>query len=106
MPHLAKMDGPLDLGGYETDAMPQTFGRWVLAQVGRGGFIGQLATIAQSDRGFPRMGPLMRSASASATPVRIPRCSMPSMMPNWIGQACDPAVSHDDIPSAAIPMAR
>lgn len=56
MPHLAKMDGPLDLSGYETDAMPQTFGRWVLAQVGRGGFIGQLATIAQSDRGFPKDG--------------------------------------------------
>lgn len=56
MPDLAKMDGPLDLSGYETDAKPQTFGRWVLAQVGRGGFIGERATIAQSDRGFPKDG--------------------------------------------------
>lgn len=56
MPHLAKMDGPLDLSGYETDAKPEAFGRWVLAQVGRGGFVGQLATIAQSDRGFPKDG--------------------------------------------------
>ncbi|PZQ50217.1 MAG: hypothetical protein DI555_23270 [Novosphingobium pentaromativorans] len=32
------------------------FGRWLLQQADRGGFIGQLATIAKSDRGFPKDG--------------------------------------------------
>jgi hypothetical protein len=35
---------------------PAPFGQWVLQQVERGGFIGQLATIAKSDRGFPKDG--------------------------------------------------
>ncbi|WP_103728940.1 hypothetical protein [Novosphingobium sp. HII-3] len=35
---------------------PVPFGRWVLEQTHRGGFLGQLATIAKSDRGFPRNG--------------------------------------------------
>jgi len=32
------------------------FGRWVLEQTNRDGFLGQLATIAKSDRGFPKEG--------------------------------------------------
>jgi hypothetical protein len=56
MPELSKMDGPLDLRGYETEAKPLPFGRWVLEQAGRGGFLGQLADIAKSDRGFPKDG--------------------------------------------------
>jgi hypothetical protein len=32
------------------------FGTWLLAQQGRGGLIGQLATGAAADRGFPRYG--------------------------------------------------
>ncbi len=32
------------------------FGRWLLQQTDRGGFVGQLATIAKSDRGFPKDG--------------------------------------------------
>lgn len=56
MPALTKMDGPLDLEGYENEAAPLPFGRWILEQVDRGGFIGQLATIAKADRGFPKEG--------------------------------------------------
>lgn len=32
------------------------FGAWLIQQTGQGGFIGQLATIAKSDRGFPKNG--------------------------------------------------
>ncbi|WP_083274903.1 hypothetical protein [Novosphingobium resinovorum] len=56
MPALSKMDGPLDLGGYETSSKSLPFGRWILEQSERGGFIGQLASIARSDRGFPKDG--------------------------------------------------
>lgn len=41
-------------GGEETAPIP--FGRWVLEQTARGGFVGQIATIAKSDRGFPKDG--------------------------------------------------
>lgn len=47
MPQLAKMDGPLDL------EPPGPERRWILEQTERGGFVGQLASIAKSDRGFP-----------------------------------------------------
>ncbi|WP_245892746.1 hypothetical protein [Novosphingobium guangzhouense] len=56
MPELSKMDSPLDLGGYETGGKSLPFGRWILEQAERGGFIGQLASIAKSDRGFPKDG--------------------------------------------------
>lgn len=32
------------------------FGRWLVDQKGRGGFVGHLATAAASERGFPRDG--------------------------------------------------
>lgn len=32
------------------------FGRWVLQQIDRGGFIGDLAKAAKSDRAFPKDG--------------------------------------------------
>jgi hypothetical protein len=32
------------------------FGTWLIQQAGKGGFIGQLATIAKADRGFPKHG--------------------------------------------------
>lgn len=56
MPHLARMDGPLDLGACGTRTKSLPFGRWILEQTERGGFVGQLASIAKSDRGFPRDG--------------------------------------------------
>jgi hypothetical protein len=34
----------------------ETFGRWLLAQTGRTGWIGDLVTAAKSDREFPRNG--------------------------------------------------
>ena len=34
----------------------ETFGRWVLAQTNREGWIGDLVTAARSDRQFPRDG--------------------------------------------------
>lgn len=40
----------------EAPEKPIPFGRWVLEQTSRGGFIGQLATIAKTDRGFPKDG--------------------------------------------------
>lgn len=45
-----------DLAGVEPERKCLTFGRWILEQHDRGGFIGQLATIAKSDRGFPKDG--------------------------------------------------
>lgn len=36
------------------EAVP--FGRWVLEQIDRGGFIGELAKAAKADRGFPKDG--------------------------------------------------
>jgi hypothetical protein len=44
-------DDPVD----EDEAI-ETFGSWLLAQVGREGWIGDLANAAKSDRGFPRDG--------------------------------------------------
>jgi hypothetical protein len=35
---------------------PVPFGRWVLDQIDRGGFIGELAKAAKSDRAFPKDG--------------------------------------------------
>jgi hypothetical protein len=35
---------------------PVPFGRWVLHQIDRGGFIGDLAKAAKADRGFPKDG--------------------------------------------------
>jgi hypothetical protein len=35
---------------------PVPFGRWVLQQIDRGGFIGELAKAAKADRAFPRDG--------------------------------------------------
>lgn len=37
-----------------TELVP--FGRWVLQQLDRGGFIGELAKAAKADRGFPKDG--------------------------------------------------
>jgi hypothetical protein len=55
--NLSKHDAPdarINVSDAPTDAVP--FGRWVLEQTSRGGFLGQLATIAKSDRGFPKEG--------------------------------------------------
>jgi hypothetical protein len=55
MTDMSKMGGPADLLGTEgLKAVP--FGQWVLDQGERGGFIGQLAGIAKTDRGFPKNG--------------------------------------------------
>lgn len=35
---------------------PVPFGRWVLQQLDRGGFMGELAKAAIADRGFPKDG--------------------------------------------------
>jgi hypothetical protein len=35
---------------------PVPFGRWVLQQIDRGGFIGELAKAAKADRAFPKDG--------------------------------------------------
>lgn len=53
---MLKMAAPADLGGRETATKSLPFGRWILEQTERGGFIGQLASIAKSDRGFPKDG--------------------------------------------------
>lgn len=52
---------PHDTAGFrinvnEAPEKPTPFGRWVLEQTGRSGFLGQLAAIAKTDRGFPRDG--------------------------------------------------
>ena len=52
---------PQGLGAHRIDVStapsePVPFGRWVLDQVERGGFIGQLAKAAKADRGFPKDG--------------------------------------------------
>lgn len=56
MTYMSKMDGPADLVGGEDSTKSLPFGRWILEQTERGGFIGQLASIAKSDRGFPKDG--------------------------------------------------
>jgi hypothetical protein len=38
------------------DDRAKPFGSWLLAQVGREGWIGDLAAAAKADRGFPRDG--------------------------------------------------
>lgn len=40
----------------DAPAEPVLFGRWVLEQSDRGGFIGELATAAKADRQFPKDG--------------------------------------------------
>lgn len=40
----------------EAPTEPVPFGRWVLQQLDRGGFIGELAKAAKADRGFPKDG--------------------------------------------------
>ncbi|WP_230781582.1 hypothetical protein [Sphingomonas sp. Leaf37] len=35
---------------------PTPFGKWLIQQTGRGGFVGDLATSASRDRSFPRAG--------------------------------------------------
>jgi hypothetical protein len=47
-------DARINVADAPLQAIP--FGRWVLEQTSRGGFLGQLATIAKSDRGFPKEG--------------------------------------------------
>ena len=37
-------------------AAPPPFGAWLLQQTSRGGFVGQLATAAATDRRFPKAG--------------------------------------------------
>ena len=41
-----------EMGG----AGAQQFGTWLVAQTGRGGFVGQIAEAAAGDRLFPRSG--------------------------------------------------
>jgi hypothetical protein len=55
MTHMSKMGGPADLLGTE-EAKAVPFGQWVLGHGERSDFIGQLAVIAKTDRGFPRNG--------------------------------------------------
>lgn len=38
------------------DMERESFGRWLLKQGARGGFVGELATAASKDRAFPRDG--------------------------------------------------
>ncbi|WP_369751203.1 hypothetical protein [Novosphingobium sp. AP12] len=40
----------------DSPAEPVPFGRWVLQQIDRGGFIGELAKAAKIDRAFPKDG--------------------------------------------------
>lgn len=91
MPTLTRMEGPLDLEGCEIEAKPVPFSRWILEQVDRGGFFGQLATIAKADRDFPRKAAPIRCASGWPISVPILRCSTRSTMPSWTGQRYDRA---------------
>ncbi|WP_235037890.1 MULTISPECIES: hypothetical protein [unclassified Novosphingobium] len=61
MDHLAFTPAPTDVRLRETgrtkepaEAIP--FGRWVLQQIGRCGFIGELAKAAKAGRAFPKDG--------------------------------------------------
>jgi len=57
MGSLERHDAPgFRINVADAPEMPLAFGRWVLEQTSRGGFIGQLATIAKTDRGFPKDG--------------------------------------------------
>jgi hypothetical protein len=40
----------------ELESGRESFGTWLLTQVGREGWIGDLAAAAKADRGFPRDG--------------------------------------------------
>lgn len=50
MTYLSKMSGAADLIGVEIDGKPVPLGSWIPQQEDRGGFIGQLASIARADR--------------------------------------------------------
>lgn len=41
---------------FDLEDSNEPFGTWLLTQVGREGWIGDLANAAKSDRGFPRDG--------------------------------------------------
>lgn len=57
MASLSRQDAPgfrINVADAPEDVVP--FGRWVLQQIDRGGFIGELAKAAKADRGFPKDG--------------------------------------------------
>lgn len=56
MPPFTKMVSAADILNSPAVDAPMPFGRWILQQSGRGGFIGQLAAAAKADRGFPKDG--------------------------------------------------
>lgn len=45
----------MDMDRYQPEVKPP-FGAWLLQQKDRGGFVGQLATTAGTDRRFPKSG--------------------------------------------------
>ncbi|HUD90082.1 hypothetical protein [Sphingobium sp.] len=51
---LSPSDLRVNVNEAPTEALP--FGRWVLQQIDRGGFIGDLAKAAKADRAFPKDG--------------------------------------------------
>ena len=57
MAGLSKQDiNDLRINVSEAPEAPVPFGRWVLQQVERGGFLGDLAKAAKADRAFPKDG--------------------------------------------------
>lgn len=55
MTSLPKLDD-VRINVQDAPAEPVAFGRWVLEQTERGGFLGALAKAAKADRGFPKDG--------------------------------------------------
>ncbi|WP_334181704.1 hypothetical protein [Novosphingobium sp.] len=56
MTDMLKMGSLADMIGTDANVAQLPFGQWVLQQTERGGFIAQLASIAKTDRGFPKNG--------------------------------------------------
>lgn len=56
MTDMLKMGAFVDFVGTDPAVNALPFGQWVLEQGERGGFLGQLAGIAKTDRGFPKNG--------------------------------------------------
>ena len=57
MAGLSKQDfNDLRINVGDAPEEPLPFGRWVLQQIDRGGFLGELAKAAKSDRAFPKDG--------------------------------------------------